>query len=116
METESETSSSLEPATLRPNTIGLPGVLFQSVTTMAPASAVAFSLGAAIPYAGSALPLAVLIALVVCALIAISIGSLARHLPSAGGFFTYVSQSLGSQAGWLAGWMFNLAYLLIVPF
>ena len=36
METESETSSSPEPATLRPNTIGLPGVLFQSITTMAP--------------------------------------------------------------------------------
>ncbi|HEY4387029.1 MAG TPA: hypothetical protein VGN34_21445, partial [Ktedonobacteraceae bacterium] len=44
---------------LRPNSIGLPGVLFQSITTMAPASAVSFSLGAAIPYAGASLPLVV---------------------------------------------------------
>lgn len=65
-----------EPGRLRSNTIGLPGVLFQSITTMAPASAVSFSLGAAIPFTGSALPLAVLIALVVCVLIALSIGSL----------------------------------------
>src|SRR5437763_12783817 len=101
MESESETSSSPEPATLRPNTIGLPGVLFQSVTTMAPASAVAFSLGAAIPFAGAALPLAVLIALIVCTLIAINIGALARYLPSAGGLFTYVTRRLRSQAGWL---------------
>src|SRR5437016_7023970 len=115
METESETSSSPEPATLRPNTIGLPGVLFQSVTTMAPASAVAFSLGAAIPFAGGALPLAVLIALIVCSLIAITIGSLAKYLPSAGGYFTYVSRGLGSQAGWMTGWLFSLTYLLIVP-
>src|SRR5260221_10699964 len=115
MATESESSASPEQTTLRRNAIGLPGVLFQSITTMAPASAVAFSLGAAIPFAGGALPLAVLIALVVCTLIALNIGALARYLPSAGGFFTYVSRSLGPQAGWMAGWLFSLTYLLIVP-
>jgi len=45
MATESESSSSSERVTLRRNAIGLPGVLFQLITTMAPASAVAFSLG-----------------------------------------------------------------------
>src|SRR5690348_14296402 len=98
MATESETSPSPEQTTLRRNAIGLPGVLFQSVTTMAPASAVAFSLGAAIPFAGGALPLAVLIGLVVCVLIAFNIGALARFLPSAGGYYTYVSHGLGVQA------------------
>ncbi|GAC1350281.1 MAG: APC family permease [Ktedonobacteraceae bacterium] len=114
MSTES-TSPVVERSALRPNTIGLPGVLFQSITTMAPASAVAFSLGAAIPYAGGALPLAVLIAFLVCLLIALNIGSLAKYLPSAGGYFTYVSRGLGNQAGWMTGWLFNLAYLFIVP-
>src|SRR5260221_8418062 len=115
MATGSESSSPPEQATLRRNAIGLPGVLFQSVTTMAPASAVSFSLGAAIPYAGGALPLAVLIALIVCSLIALNIGALARYLPSAGGFFTYVGPSLGTQAGWMTAWLFSLSYLLIVP-
>ena len=82
---------------------------------MAPASAVAFSLGAAVPFAGGALPLAVVIALAVCTLIAVNIGSLAHHLPSAGGYFTYVSRGLGPQAGWMTGWVFSLTYLLIVP-
>ena len=116
MSVESSPGSS-EQATLRPNAIGLPGVLFQSITTMAPASAVAFTLGAAaIGFTGGALPLAVLIALIICTFVALSIGSLAQHLPSAGGYFTYVSRSLGSQAGWMTGWLFDLAYLLIVPF
>jgi amino acid transporter len=101
------------PSTLRPNAIGLPSLLFQSITTMAPASAVAFSLGAAIPFAGGALPLAVLIALSICSLIALNMGALAKYLPSAGSCFTYVSRGLGPQVGWLTGWLLSLT--LIVP-
>ena len=109
------TTPSERPSALSPNSVGLAGVLFQSITTMAPASAVTFSLGAAIPYTGASLPLAVFIALIVCALLALNIGALAKYLPSAGGYFTYVSRSLGTTTGWLTGWMFNLAYLFIVP-
>ena len=108
-------NSQEQPTELRANAIGLPGVLFQSVTTMAPAGAVAFSLGAGLPFAGGALPLAVLIALVACVLVALNIGSLARHLPSAGGYFTYVTRGLGPQAGWLVGWLFLFTYLLFMP-
>src|SRR3989440_5614640 len=115
MSVESSFSSPPDRSAWRGNAMGLPGVLFQSITPRPPASAVAFSLGAAIPFAGGALPLAVLIALIVCSLIALNIGSLARYLPSAGGFFTYVSRGLGSQAGWMTGWLFSLTYLLIVP-
>lgn len=109
------TPPSEQQTTLRSNAIGLPGVLFQSVTTMAPAGAVAFSLGAAIPFTGGALPLAVAVALVACVLIALNIGSMAKHLPSAGGYFTYVSRGLGPQVGWLAGWLFGFTYLLFIP-
>src|SRR5258708_13265218 len=106
MSTETSSSSSKQSG-LRANAIGLPGVLFQSITTMAPASAVAFSLGAAIPFAGGALPLAVLIALVVCTLIALNIGALARYLPSAGGFFSYVGRSLRPHPALFAGRFFT---------
>jgi amino acid transporter len=109
-------SLAAEPGRLRSNTIGLAGVLFQSITAMAPAGAVAFALGAAVPFTGSALPLAVVIATIVCVLVALCIGSFAKHLPSAGGYLTYVSHSLGSAAGWMTGWICDLAYMLGVPF
>ena len=33
---------------------------------------------------------------------------LAKHFPSAGGYFTYVSRTIGPRSGWLTGWMFAL--------
>ncbi len=100
---------------LRPNTIGLPEVLFQSITLMAPAAAVAFALPLGVSAAGGSFPLAIIIALVASVLLALSIGQLALHLPSAGGFYTYVSRSLGSSFGFLTGWLTIPVYLLFMP-
>ncbi len=96
--------------------IGLPEVLFQSITHMAPAAAVAFSIPVGASFAGGALPLAVLIALIACLLVALSIGELARHLPSAGGFFTYSANGLHPYVGFLVAWMYAFVEPLVVPF
>jgi amino acid transporter len=100
---------------LREHSIGLPQVLFQSITHMAPAAAVAFSLLASVFWAGQALPLAVLLAMIACVLVANSIGQLAKHMPSAGGLYTYVSRALGPRAGFFTGWIFLLFEPLIAP-
>lgn len=89
---------------LREGSIGLPEVLFQSITHMAPAAAVAFSILVSVGFAGQALPLAVLLAMIACLLVANSIGQLAKHMPSAGGLYTYNSRALGKHAGFLTGW------------
>src|ERR1700691_4992731 len=104
-----------QSAPLRRNAIGLPDVVFTSVTTMAPASAAAFSIAVGALFAGGSLVLGVVIALVVCMFTALSIGQMARHLPSAGGMYTYIARGLGSKLGFLAGWGFAGAYPLVVP-
>jgi amino acid transporter len=104
-----------EGATLRPGAIGLVPVLFQSITHMAPAAAVAFSIIVGVPYAGGSMPLAVVLALVACVFVAISVGQLARHLPSAGGLYTYNARGLGPSAGFLVAWGFMLAEPLVAP-
>src|SRR3984893_4329570 len=101
--------------TLARGAIGLREVLFQSVTSMAPAGAVALSIAAGAPYAGGALPLAVLLALIACLLVASSIGQLAKHLPSAGSIFTYPAEAIHPALGFLVGWGYALVEALLGP-
>jgi len=100
---------------LQRNAVGLVPVLFQSITHMAPAAAVAFSITVGVPYAGGSIPLAVLLALVACLLVATSIGQLARHLPSAGGLYLYVARGIGSTVGFLVAWAFMMAEPIVAP-
>jgi amino acid transporter len=95
--------------------IGLREVLFQSITHMAPAAAVAFSIIVGANFAAGALPLSVLLALIGCLLVAVSIGQLARRLPSAGGFYTYAARGLHPAVGFLVGWGYAFVEPLVAP-
>jgi amino acid transporter len=100
---------------LHRNAVGLVPVLFQSIANMAPGAAVAFSILFAAPYAGGATPLSVLVGLALCLLVAVTIGQMAKHLPSAGGLYTYNARGLGSGFGFMVGWMFLLAEVVVAP-
>jgi amino acid transporter len=101
---------------LREHSIGLPQVLFQSITHMAPGAAVAYSIYISVPDARQALPLSVALALVACICAATAIGQLAKRFPSAGGMYTYAARSLGPGAGFLVAWLFVLFEPLVAPF
>jgi amino acid transporter len=97
---------------LRRGVVGFSGVLFQSITFMAPAIATAFSIPIGMSFAGGAAPLAVVIALVASLFVASSVAQLARHMPTAGSFYTYVSTSIHPLLGFLVAWAFELALLV----
>jgi amino acid transporter len=100
---------------LRKDAIGLREVLFQSITDMAPGAAIAASIPAGAGFAGGALPLSVLIALVGALLSAFCIGELAKNLPAAGSLGTYVAQGLHQSLGFLVAWGYLAIGLLIPP-
>ncbi|MFI5082314.1 MAG: amino acid permease, partial [Streptosporangiales bacterium] len=100
---------------LRRNAIGLREVTFQSITDMAPGAAIAASIPAGVAFAGGALPLAVVFALVACLLCAVSIGLLAREMPSAGSVATYAARGLHPAVGFLVAWGYVLVGFLIPP-
>ena len=110
-----ETQPGATTGRLERDAIGLAPVLFQSITHMAPGAAVAFSIIFAVTYAGGATPLAVLLALVACLFVAISIGQLAKYLPSAGGLYTYNARALHPAVGYFVAWGFMLAEPLVAP-
>src|SRR6202012_3203294 len=101
---------------LREHSIGLPQVLFQSITHMAPAAAVAYSIYISVPFARQALALSVLLALIACLGAATAIGQLAKQYPSAGGMYPYAARALGPWAGFFVAWCFILFEPLVAPF
>ncbi|MEU7499996.1 APC family permease [Streptomyces griseofuscus] len=100
---------------LRPDAIGLREVLFQSITAMAPAAAVAASIPAGAAFAGGSLPLAVLVALVACLFTASCVAELARELPAAGSVATYAARGLHPAVGFLVGWGYVFVEMLVPP-
>ncbi|MFF1630043.1 APC family permease, partial [Streptomyces sp. NPDC058272] len=100
---------------LRREAIGLREVLFQSITAMAPAAAVAASIPSGAAFAGGSLPLSVLIALVACLFTASCVAELARQLPAAGSVATYAAQGLHPAVGFLVGWGYVFVEALVPP-
>jgi len=93
---------------LKPGTVGLAGAVMQNVTHIAPAIAAFFFTQTLVGSAGAQAPLAYLIGFIVVLPLGMCLVQLAKKFPSAGGYFTYVSASVGPQAGFLTGWMFVL--------
>jgi len=112
---EAGTASAQNFDHLREHSIGLPQVMFQSITHMAPGAAIAFSILFSVGFAGPALPLSVLLALIACLLVASSIGQLAKEIPSAGGLYAYVSKALGPVPGFMVGVIFLCFEPLVAP-
>ena len=116
MTTDVPTAPSGGEPTLKRGAVSFSGVLFQSITFMAPAIATALSIPLGISFSGGAAPLAVILALVACLFAANSIGQLSRHLPSAGSFYTFVSHGIHPKVGFLVAWGFLLGVIVGGPF
>lgn len=101
---------------LKPNALRLRDAVFQNMTNMAPAAAMAydFPVQAAAAAAGAAIALSNGISFIAVLLIASSIIQFGRKLPTAGGYFTFVSRGLGRRPGALSGLVFFL-YAAVLP-
>ena len=93
---------------LKPETLGLVSVTMQAITHIAPAIAALFFTQFLVTLSGLTAPLAYLVGVVVVLMLGNTLIQFSRQLPSAGGYYTYVSRSLGARAGFLTSWMFIL--------
>ncbi|HEX6932616.1 MAG TPA: APC family permease [Streptosporangiaceae bacterium] len=114
--TQSTTSADARPgeASLKKGVISLPGVLMQSVTSIAPAIAGMFTVPFIVSNAGIAAPLAYLGAFVIALFLGYVLAQFSRHLSSTGSYYTFVSRSLGGRWGFLVAWVYLLFYPVVI--
>ena len=99
---------------LERNSVGLTTVLMQSIAQIAPAVGVLTTIGFNTQQAGLGAPSTYIAAFAIGLVVAISLAQLGRHLPSAGGFYTYVSATVGPGFGFMVGWLYSW-FVAIIP-
>jgi amino acid transporter len=99
---------------LKAGVVKLPGVLMQSVTSIAPAIAGMFTVPFIVLNAGVGAPMAYLGAFIIALLLGYVLAQFSRHLSSTGSYYTFVSRSLGGRAGFLVAWVYLLFYPVVI--
>src|SRR3954471_18673701 len=98
---------------LKPNAIGLWGVIFVGVTGAAPISAMLFNVPFATGFGtGLYTPAAFLFATIILTIFTVGYVTMARKIRAAGGFYSFISHGLGRELGMAAGICGALAYAL----
>jgi amino acid transporter len=78
----------------------------QAITHIAPAIAAFFFTTAVVGFTGVAAPLAYTLGVVVVLMLGSTLVQLSKYLPSAGGYYTYISRAIHPRAGFITSWMY----------
>lgn len=100
---------------LRRNAVGLTGAVVMSAAVMGPAVSTFFNPQFSTRFSGAATPFVYFACLLAMLAVASGIVEMARELPSAGAFYTYVTRGLGPRAGLITGGLMFIAYALLPP-
>lgn len=112
MTTESMAQPGAAPGALKTDleadAIGLLGATMQAITHIAPAIAGFFFTAFVVSLAGITAPLAYTIGFILVLTLGSTLAQLAKHMPSAGGYYTYVSRAIHPRVGFLVSWQYIL--------
>ena len=113
--TSPPTKDQSRPGRLRGGAIGALGAAVLAMAFMGPATSVAFNTPPAAAKIGFALPFGILLAMLVCLIMASTIGAFSSKLPSAGFAYTFNTHAFGKGTGFTSGWILVLAYGAVGP-
>ncbi|MBP2327853.1 amino acid transporter [Kibdelosporangium banguiense] len=98
---------------LKPNSVGLLGVVFMAVATAAPITAMTGNVPVAVAFGnGIGAPAGYIFATVVLTIFSIGFVAMARRITSAGAFYGFISHGLGRVIGLASGLLAVLAYIV----
>ena len=93
---------------LKAGAIGFWGNMVQAVTHIAPGLNVLLGLTFIVSFVFVTAPLAYLAGGIICLGVAVVLTQLAKQFTGAGGYFLYISRTLGPRLGWLTTWLYFL--------
>lgn len=98
---------------LRKNSVGLFGVLFMTVATAAPITAMLGNVPIAVGSGnGQYAPAGYLVATIILALFAIGYSQMAKYITATGAFYGFISHGLGRVVGMASGMAVTLTYIV----
>ncbi|HKV18793.1 MAG TPA: APC family permease [Mycobacterium sp.] len=98
---------------LKPNAVGIVGVMFMAVATAAPITAMVGNVPIAVGFGnGSFAPAGYLVATIVLSLFAVGYATMAKHLTATGAFYGYIAHGLGRVVGMASGLIITMAYVV----
>jgi len=109
-----QAASTTSTPQLRRNALGLPQVIFQGITHIAPSINVVFTFPLIALKAGPDMPISFLLTTIVCLFIANTVSQFSRYMPSSGGYYSFATRGLGSRSGFMTTWSY-LIYDIIGP-
>ncbi len=86
-----------------------------SVSVLAPGMAMLLNVSGVAAVSGGSTPLAFLLGGIACLALAFVVIGFTRRMASAGYAYTYASRSLGTEAGFMAGWLYFFGMICFVP-
>ena len=109
-----QAASPTSTSSLRRNALGLPQVVFQGITHIAPSINVVFTFPVIALKAGPAMPISFLLTTIVCLFIGNTVSQFSKYLPSSGGYYSFATRGLGARPGFMTTWSY-LIYDIIGP-
>ncbi len=93
---------------LKSGALGFWGGMVQAVTHIAPGLNILLGLTFIVSFAGLGAPIAYIIGGIICLGVAVVLTQLAKEFTGAGGYFLYVSRTIGPRWGWITTWLYFL--------
>jgi amino acid transporter len=97
---------------LRRNSLGLPELVFQGVTHIAPATNIVFTFPIIALKAGPVMPFSFLLSTIICFFIGNTVAQFSRYVPSSGGYYSFATRGLGNRSGFMATWSYLIYEIL----
>ena len=99
---------------LRGGQVGLLAIIVMGVATVAPAYAITSSLGPTASSVGLQVPIVLLLGFIPMFMVSLAYKELNAALPDSGTTFTWASRAFGPWVGWMGGWGFLAANIIVL--